>query len=54
MKLYELKVDGLKRELGKLELSTTGTKNKLQRQLVEELSHRVIYTDTYKFKYEEE
>ena len=36
MKLYELKVDGLKRELDKLELSTTAAKNELQRQLVEE------------------
>ena len=33
MKLTELRVDGLKRELGKLELATTGTKSVLQRRL---------------------
>ena len=54
MILYELKVDGLKRELGKLELSTTAAKNELQRQLVEELWHRVINTDTYEFADEKE
>ena len=32
MKLYELNVEQLKRELSKLELSTTGTKNELQRR----------------------
>ena len=33
MKLSELRVDRLKREFGKLELPTAGTKNELQRRL---------------------
>ena len=37
MKLFELRVDRLKRELSKLELPTTGTKNELQRRLREQL-----------------
>ena len=37
MKLTELIVDRLKRKLAKLELSTTGTKNELQRRLREQL-----------------
>ena len=37
MKLNELRVDRLKRELGKLELPTAGTKNELQRRLREQL-----------------
>ena len=37
IKLRELRVKRLKRELGKLQLSTTGTKNELQRRLREQL-----------------
>ena len=42
MQLTELRVDRLKRELGKLELPTTGTKNELQRRLRKQLQlHRI-------------
>ena len=54
MKLTELRVDRLKRELGKLELPTTGTKNELQRRLREQLQLQGIDIETYEFEDEEE
>ena len=54
MKLTELRVDRLKRELGKLELPTTGTKNELQRRLREQLQLQGIDIESYEFEDEEE
>ena len=53
MKLMELRVDRLKRELGKLEVPTTGTMNELQRQLREQLQLQGIDIDSYEFDDEE-
>ena len=53
MKLTELLVDCLKRELGKLELLTTGTKNELQRRLREQLQVQCIDIESKKFEEEE-
>ena len=50
MKLTELRVDRLKRELGKLELPTTGTKNELQRRLREQLQLQSINIETYEIE----
>ena len=47
MELTELRVDRLKRELGKLELPTTGTKNELQRRLREQLQLQGIDIECY-------
>ena len=46
-------MDRLKRELGKLELSTTGTKNELQRRLREQLQLQGIDIESYEFEYAE-
>ena len=54
MKLTELRVDRLKRELSKLELPTTGTKKELQRRLREQLQLQGINIESYEFKEEEE
>ena len=54
MKLTELRVDRLKRELGELELPTTGTKNELQRRLREQLQLQGIDIETYEFGDEEQ
>ena len=54
MKLAELRVDRLKRELGKLELQTTGTNNELQRRLREQLQLQGIDIESYKFEEEED
>ena len=54
MKLTELRVDRLKRELGKLELPTAGTKNELQRRLREQLQLQGIDIESYEFEDEEE
>ena len=53
MKLSGLRVDPLKRELGKLELSTTGTKNELRR-LKEQFRLQGIDIDSHEFEDEEE
>ena len=53
MKLFELRVDRLKRELSKLELPTTGTKNELQRRLREQLQLQGIDIESYEFEDEE-
>ena len=47
-------MDRLKRELGKIELKTTGTKNELQRRLKEQLQPKGINIETYEFEDEEE
>ena len=44
----------LKRELDKLELPTTGTKNELQRRLREQLQIEDIDIESYEFEDEEE
>ena len=54
MKLFKLRVERLKQEVGKLALSTTGMKNELQRRLRKELRHRGIDINTYEFEDEEE
>ena len=54
MKLTELRVDRLKRELGKLEQPTAGTKNELQRRLREQLQLKGIDIESYEFEDEEE
>ena len=54
MNLTELRVVGLKRELGKLELPTTGTKNELQRRLRKKLQIQSIDVESYEFEDEEE
>ena len=50
MELTELRMDRLKLELGKLELSTTGTKDELQRRLREQLQLRVVSESTARIK----
>ena len=50
MKLTELRVDRLQRELGKLELPTAGIKNKLQRRLREQLQLQGIDIESYEFE----
>ena len=54
MKLSELRVDRLKRELGKLELPTAGTMNELQRRLREHLQLQGIDIDSHEFEDEDE
>ena len=54
MKLTALRVGRLKRELGKQELPTTGTKNELQRRLMEQLQLQGIDIEFYDFEDEEE
>ena len=54
MKLSELKVDRLKRELSKLELPIGGSKSELQKRLTEDLQQRGINIDNYEFDDEEE
>ena len=54
MKFTELRADRLERELGKLALPTTGTKNELQRRLREQLQLQGIDIDSYDFEDEEE
>ena len=47
MELTELRVDRLKRELGKLELPPTGTKKELQRRLRDQLQLQGIDIECY-------
>ena len=47
MKVTELRLDQLKRGLGKLELPTTGTKNELRRRLREQLQLQCIDIKPY-------
>ena len=54
MKLTELRVGRLKRELGMLELLTTGTKKVLQRHLREQLQLQGIDIKSYDFEDEKE
>ena len=54
MKLTEPRVDRLKRELGKLELATTSTKNEVQRRVRKQLQLQSINIESYEFKDEEE
>ena len=54
MKLTELRVDRQKRKLVKLELTTRGTKNKLQKWLREQLQLRGIDVESYQFENEKE
>ena len=54
MKLTELRLDWLKRKLGKLKLPTTGIKKKLQRQLMEQQELQGIDIDSYDFEDDEE
>ena len=54
MKLSVLRVDRLKRELGKPELPTTGTKNELQRGLREQIQLQGNDIEPYEFEDEEE
>ena len=53
MKLTELRVDRFKRELGKLDLPTTGTENELQRRLLRQLQLQGIDIKSYEFEDEE-
>ena len=53
MNLTDLRVDRLKWELCKLELSTTGTKNELQRRLREKLQLHGIDIESYELEEEE-
>lgn len=50
MKLQDLKMDGLKRELAKLDLSTSGTRGELQKRLMEGFQQRGIDICTYELK----
>ena len=54
MELTELRVDRLKRELCKLDLPTTGTKNELQRRLREQVQLQDIDIETYELEDEED
>ena len=54
MTLTELRVDRLKREMGKLELLTTGAKNELLRWLRGQLKQQCIDMESYEFEDEEE
>ena len=54
MKLTELRVGRFKRELGKLQLPTTGTKNELQRRLREQLQLQGIDIESNEFEDAEE
>ena len=54
MKLIVLRVEELKRELVKLDLLKTGTKNELQRRLMEQFQLQGIDIDSPEFEDEEE
>ena len=53
MKLSELKEDRLNRELGELELQTSGTNNELQRRLREQLQLQGVHIESNEFEEEE-
>ena len=50
MKFEELKVEQLKKELAKLEQTTTGNKAELQKRLMEALRQRGIDIATHDFE----
>ncbi|XP_058976719.1 uncharacterized protein LOC131801788 [Musca domestica] len=54
MKFKDLRVEDLKKELNKLELSSTGNKAELQKRLLDEFERRGMNIDTYEFDSKDE